>query len=153
MLNCQQKDDDKVWESLKAQVARMAQLKGFPWEKEAKRELVLALQCADSLDQAKAYVDGIIESATADAECPLPGDIRRSINSRKLPVLPDPACEKCAGGGWIIVERAGISAADRCGCWARREPVVLGYGMQPIDVSSASRALNIERGGMREALP
>ncbi len=26
------------------------------------------------------------------------------------------ACEKCGGSGWIVVERDGLSAADRCEC-------------------------------------
>jgi DNA replication protein DnaC len=28
------------------------------------------------------------------------------------------ACEKCGGTGWIIIERAGVSGADRCSCQA-----------------------------------
>ncbi len=28
------------------------------------------------------------------------------------------ACEKCGGSGWIVVEREGLSAAERCGCAA-----------------------------------
>lgn len=28
------------------------------------------------------------------------------------------ACERCGGSGWIIVEREGLSAAERCGCVA-----------------------------------
>jgi DNA replication protein DnaC len=27
-------------------------------------------------------------------------------------------CPKCGGSGWIIVERAGVSGAERCGCLA-----------------------------------
>jgi len=30
--------------------------------------------------------------------------------------MAEAACEKCGGSGWIIVEREGLSAAERCGC-------------------------------------
>jgi DNA replication protein DnaC len=30
--------------------------------------------------------------------------------------MSEQACERCGGGGWIIVERDGISGAERCGC-------------------------------------
>jgi DNA replication protein DnaC len=28
------------------------------------------------------------------------------------------ACERCGGSGWIVVEKEGLSAAERCGCGA-----------------------------------
>ena len=30
--------------------------------------------------------------------------------------MSEQVCERCGGGGWIIVERDGISGAERCGC-------------------------------------
>src|SRR5437868_2939147 len=30
--------------------------------------------------------------------------------------MPDANCEKCGGTGWKIVERAGLSGAERCDC-------------------------------------
>ncbi len=30
--------------------------------------------------------------------------------------MAQPVCEKCGGTGWIIVEREGLSGAERCGC-------------------------------------
>ncbi len=30
--------------------------------------------------------------------------------------MPEPVCGKCGGGGWIIVERDGLSGAERCDC-------------------------------------
>lgn len=33
--------------------------------------------------------------------------------------MPDQVCEQCGGTGWRIVEREGMSAAERCACAAR----------------------------------
>jgi DNA replication protein DnaC len=35
------------------------------------------------------------------------------------------ACEKCGGSGWIIVERDGVSGAERCDCGPAASAVVL----------------------------
>src|SRR6516165_8134469 len=31
-------------------------------------------------------------------------------------MAPQPVCPKCGGTGWIIVERAHVSGAERCDC-------------------------------------
>src|SRR5579862_5533533 len=30
--------------------------------------------------------------------------------------MPDPNCLKCGGNGWRIVERSGLSGAEKCDC-------------------------------------
>jgi len=43
-------------------------------------------------------------------------------------------CKRCSGTGWVIVEREGLSAAERCGCAAAERPRVLleGAGLPPL---------------------
>ncbi len=101
------------------QVKRMAQMKGYPREQEALKELVKALQISVSEDQAKALVSSFIEQATSESQCPLPGDIRKSVKAMQEESRPDPLCQKCEDG-WVIRTRAGYSGATRCTCWAPR---------------------------------
>lgn len=120
MIQCNQRDGDKAWEGLKGQVARLAQMQGFPREPAAIRELVLALQHARDLDTAAVVVSAFLENAISDTRCPMPSEIRRACYATQDEARPDPDCSRCGGDGWKIVERAGISGADRCDCWAPR---------------------------------
>ena len=120
MIECNQKDSDKTWVALKAQISRLGQMRGYPREPPALRELVLALRTASTLEQATGVITALLEQATTETWCPMPGDIQRVCNALRLPFLPDPACGTCDGSGWRIVERGGLSGADRCTCWARR---------------------------------
>lgn len=34
--------------------------------------------------------------------------------------VPDEVCSKCGGAGWVVVEREGLSGAERCDCFGKR---------------------------------
>ena len=60
----------------KSQVQRYAGLDGFPHgQREAVRELICALQCFGTQEQAKKYTDDWLST---ERECPKPVDIRRA---------------------------------------------------------------------------
>lgn len=101
------------------QIKRLAQMKNYPREEEARKELVKALQISVSEDQAKAVITGIIQLATSETQCPMPGDLRRAVKALSEEHRPDPLCQKCEEG-WVIRTRSGYSAAERCTCWAPR---------------------------------
>lgn len=122
-MNCKQEDGDRTWEKLKQQIARLAQMKNFPrGEPIAIRELVIALQWATSLEQAEGVITAILRDALTDTYCPMPAEIRRACKALQLDPQPDPLCQMCEGSGWRIIKRAGLSGANRCTCWAPREP-------------------------------
>lgn len=108
------------------QIKRMAQMKGYPREEEALKELVKALQNCASEAQAKSVIAGYVEQATSETPCPWPGDIRRAIKSLQEESRPDPLCQLCEGG-WVLCKRAGYSAAERCTCWAPRPAPKIDY--------------------------
>lgn len=108
MINCKQLSGDPIWESLKEEIARMAQLKNYPnpsFEPKAFKELVLVLQReCNSIPEATLVVDDLIYGT----ECPLPTNLSDSIKSRqerrgegKL------VCPICSGSGfltaWLLV--------------------------------------------------
>lgn len=47
--------------------------------------------------------------------------------------MPDPTCPKCGGTGWKIVERAGLSGAEKCDCGSsqRSDNLVEGARIPP----------------------
>ncbi len=53
--------------------------------------------------------------------------------------MAEVACERCGGSGWVIVERQGLSAAERCGCSAsHRAQALLGRAGIPPKFEEAS---------------
>ena len=102
------------------QIKRMAQLKNYPREPEARKELVYALQTAATEEQAKAVIAGYVEHATSETTCPFPGDIRRAVKALQEEIRPDPLCQICGGDGWRSITRGGYSGSERCICWAPR---------------------------------
>lgn len=113
-------------DSASKQVKRLAQMKGFPREQEALKELVKALQMSASEEQSKAVISGFVEQATSETPCPFPGDIRNAVKAMQDEIRPDPLCQKCEDG-WVIRSRAGYSAAERCSCWAPRPAPKMEY--------------------------
>ncbi len=107
------------------QVKRLAQMRGYPREQEALKELVKALQISASEDQARAIISGFIKSATSDTKCPMPAEIEAAISAVRTESRPDPLCQICGGDGWRTITRRGYSGSDRCVCWAPRpEPAI-----------------------------
>jgi DNA replication protein DnaC len=49
-------------------------------------------------------------------------------------MVPERECQKCGGSGWIIVERDGITGAERCGCGQaeRAQRLMDGAGIPPL---------------------
>jgi hypothetical protein len=105
-------------EFCREQIARLFQLKGYPRASQdganklevvaALKELVNALQCADSEEQAAASIDFFIQESQS-RECPLPADIRRSFWS--APKIEEwkgwtkadigELCQRCHSWGYI----------------------------------------------------
>jgi hypothetical protein len=78
-----QQAGEPVWESLKDQVDRLAGLDGFPksfFEPAAYRELVVALQNAETLEDAKNFVDDVM---MCEIVCPKPVQLRDMIRAAR----------------------------------------------------------------------
>lgn len=91
----------------KQQVERLSQLDGFPHEKAAFDELVLAMRCASSAQAAKTLVDGWIAT---ERMCPKPADLRKlafaAEHSDEYELKPKTGrCERCGGTGWVGHQR------------------------------------------------
>ena len=89
-----QQAGEPVWESLKDQIDRLAGLDGFPksqFEPAAYRELVVALQNADSLEDAKNFVDDVM---MCEIVCPKPVQLRDMIRSARESKMGSPAFEE-----------------------------------------------------------
>lgn len=74
-----QQSGEQVWEALKSQVERLGQLDGYPkpeYQPKAFIELVIALQNADSLQDAKQFIDDLM---MCELVCPKPSQIRNMI--------------------------------------------------------------------------
>jgi DNA replication protein DnaC len=53
--------------------------------------------------------------------------------------MPDENCKDCGGTGWKIIERAGLSGADRCQCsFARRDASIRENSLIPPNYQQAS---------------
>ena len=78
--------------------------------------------------------------------------------------MAEQICGKCGGSGWIIVERDGVSGAERCGCISedRARRLEEGAGLPPLykdaslanfrnlDNSGLMQVMNIVRGYTRD---
>lgn len=93
MLHCAQQPGDPIWDALKHEVSRLAQLDGYPnpeFSAPAFRELVVALQNSDSLDDAKFFIDDVM---MCEMVCPKPSQLRdmiRNARETKAAIAPSP---------------------------------------------------------------
>jgi hypothetical protein len=82
-MHTTQQAGESTWEFLKGQVMRLGQLDGFPvpeFKPEAFRELVVALQNADSIEDARQFVDDVM---MCELICPKPSQLRDMIRSAR----------------------------------------------------------------------
>ncbi len=81
------------------QLERLSGLDYFPKDKPARRELMLALQCAITEDiAAQVVTDWLAESG----ECPKPANLRHNINSRQEALVEQRRrCDTCGGSGFV----------------------------------------------------
>lgn len=115
-------------ELARKQIARIAQMKGFPRDfPEAIGELIDALTGAENEEIAKVAIGSFIETATADTPCPFPYDIRVRLLAKANKILgemrPDPDCDKCGGTGEAVIRNIASPYFDKsmkCDCYARR---------------------------------
>jgi len=66
----------------KRQVARLSQMYGYPRgddQTPALNELIRATESAPDLGTAERAVSALLETATAETRCPMPGDLRKAI--------------------------------------------------------------------------
>lgn len=93
----------------KKQLNRLSGLDGFPREKEATHELLLAIQSAETQEMAAQVIDGYVRSIET-APCPKPSDIRRSIWDRidrqSSQLSSRRHCQQCYGSGFKRVQVA-----------------------------------------------
>ena len=155
MIDCKQQSGDPVWEQLKSQIDRLGQLRGFPkpeFEAAAYRELVLALQSANTVSEATRIVDDWVQNGR---DCPFPVDLRREVYDRQekvsserliaAPVASPTHCRRCGDcgfyGGHIGTKYDG--PWKLCDCRAARERIE----REPdfVDVANKERTELIER--------
>lgn len=82
-MHSTQEPGEQTWEALKAQVARLGQLDGYPkpeFQVEAFRELVVALQNAETLEDAKNFIDDVM---MCEMVCPKPSQLRDMIRNAR----------------------------------------------------------------------
>ncbi len=81
------------------------------------QEIVPALAMAKSEIVVVAVVEEWIQE---QPEVPTPAEIYQSVTRHNEAVVgfkqPRSDCPRCEGSGWVIVERCGLSGADRCSC-------------------------------------
>ncbi len=96
------------------QVRRLGGLDDFPkFAPDAEAELVImARKYGRSDAHVLAAFDEIISGWT---KCPKPSELRHLLD-RDRGEFSDVNCIFCAGSGWKIVEKEGISGAARCSC-------------------------------------
>jgi len=82
-MHSNQQPGEATWEALKDQVDRLGGLDGFPkseFQPAAYRELVVALQNSDSLEDAKNFIDDVM---MCELVCPKPSQLRDMIRSAR----------------------------------------------------------------------
>lgn len=105
-------------EFAKRQLRRMSGLDGFPQEPEAAEELLKAMMTFPIERDAEEFVTDWI---ARNPVCPKPSNLRRTTGPEQREWVPSwaekkPQCPTCSGTGWRIVERNGMSGAQRCAC-------------------------------------
>lgn len=96
------------------QVKRLAGLDDFPrFAPEAEAELVIM---ARKYGRSDAHVLAVFDEVMCVyTKCPKPSELRHLLD-RDRGEFSDVNCIFCAGSGWKIVEKEGISGAMRCSC-------------------------------------
>ena len=106
----------------KIQVMRLGQLRYFPKDNpEALKDLVRVMAEASSEHIAGMAVSALLDTATAETYCPLPGQLRELFKSVENPITEAQEqrtrdCLVCGGTGLEIIERNGLTGARNCGC-------------------------------------
>jgi hypothetical protein len=141
-----------------AQIMRLGVLDGFPREgfigalaaRAALKELVQALQCADSEAIAKDVID-VYFWPTAGKDCPKPADIRRACNERDPQEVepwrtgpPPETCHRC--GGWGTVGTPPHKRWCSCEAGERLAEEIPGW----LDLANAPP---LKRAGLRRVHP
>lgn len=102
------------FEVAKKQISRLAGLDDYPqYYPEAEIELVrIAMRYAASEAHLESTINEVCE---VWLNCPKPAELRGMLQ-RERQEFVNRACPHCAGSGWKIVERKGISGVARCPC-------------------------------------
>ena len=93
-MHSTQQAGEATWEALKAQVMRLGQLDGYPkpeFQPEAFRELVVALQNAESLEDAQNFIDDVM---MCELICPKPVQLRDMIRDARESKQGSPALQE-----------------------------------------------------------
>jgi len=96
------------------QIRRFGGLDDYPrWSPEGEAELVIV---GRKFSRCEAHLQTIADEVIAIwTKCPKPSELR-SLLERDHSDFVDPQCVFCAGSGWKIVEKDGVSGAARCPC-------------------------------------
>lgn len=114
MINCKYEQGDPTWDALVKQVARMSGMERFPYETQAKRELVLALCNCFSLEEAVMVVSDFVHYGRF---CPTAGEVRAKIYDLRPPDPPySQQCLSCDGTGFVHITKGMYSAVKDCSC-------------------------------------
>ena len=121
-MNPNSKPAEPTETRLRAQVKRLAAYHGYD---NLKHELLRVLKTdAVSDEHAQRIVTHMLDTRRPNENgfisCPTPaelidcaGQVPARLNQRKE---ADKNCTICGGSGWRIIERKGMSGADRCAC-------------------------------------
>ena len=132
---------------LRHQVARMAQMVGFPKGDDsgaALAELWKAASVANDLPTLTRVISGILESAKAGDRCPMPADLRRKISEAQKPRYWEPDAPEKPNFRCIECQDYGMSGGTSpdnpwkwcsCAAGARRRSA------EPSGVLEANKAL------------
>lgn len=82
-------------------------------------DLIDALMAgAESPEHATEAIDKLADDSIG--ECPTRADINRVLHeTRRTERRPLAECSQCGGSGWRIMEKRGVSGAEKCDCWRR----------------------------------
>jgi hypothetical protein len=102
----------------KRQVMRLGGLRDFPKDNaEVLRDLISALELADSDKQADECISSFVDFADDQTRCPLAPMLRRWLYDRQEQRKQHTSgCQKCKGTGIEIVEVNGYTGARDCAC-------------------------------------
>jgi hypothetical protein len=114
-------------EFAKSQMERLSALKRFPFNAEAKRDLVKALMGAISEAHLALYIDNLVNYET---ECPPLSTIRTGLAEQGRQTQEAlKACEVCGGSGFVVVRGRSthdgleVTAAKLCACRSFGQPI------------------------------
>lgn len=92
---------DEFRDHCKSELTRLAHLDGFPREKKALTDYVMALMVAGSKDRAIAVIDEFVQAEPIDRRCPTAAQIRRvAYDKQERQESATKRCPACAGTGF-----------------------------------------------------